>query len=196
MALKYLGQKLAQQIDHELMSPTGGFIVEQLMELGLVAARHLHHFGYEPSIYYPKQPSKDLYTRLVKQCTNLRIPLVDFSQAQSSSFDLVVDALFGFSFSGDIRDPFKDIMDILATTMSPTVAVDVPSGWNVEQGDVHQRGYQPTMLVSLTAPKLCARSFKGKHHYLGGRFITPTLAEQYGLHLPPYPGSDQCVRLS
>jgi NAD(P)H-hydrate epimerase len=28
---------------------------------GLVAARHLFHFGYKPSIFYPKQSGKDLY---------------------------------------------------------------------------------------------------------------------------------------
>ena len=28
---------------------------------GLVAARHLYHFGYKPALYYPKQPNKDLY---------------------------------------------------------------------------------------------------------------------------------------
>lgn len=28
---------------------------------GLVAARHLFHFGYQPSIFYPKQSGKDLY---------------------------------------------------------------------------------------------------------------------------------------
>lgn len=34
---------------------------------GLVAARHLHHFGYKPSICYPKRTSKSLYTGLVTQ---------------------------------------------------------------------------------------------------------------------------------
>jgi NAD(P)H-hydrate repair Nnr-like enzyme with NAD(P)H-hydrate epimerase domain len=28
---------------------------------GLVAARHLHHYGYQPSVYYPKRPKNDLY---------------------------------------------------------------------------------------------------------------------------------------
>ena len=28
---------------------------------GLVAARHLWHYGYQPSIYYPKQSKNDLY---------------------------------------------------------------------------------------------------------------------------------------
>ncbi|RWW61515.1 hypothetical protein BHE74_00031424 [Ensete ventricosum] len=34
---------------------------------GLVAARHLHHFGYEPFICYPKRTPKPLYDGLVTQ---------------------------------------------------------------------------------------------------------------------------------
>lgn len=51
----------------------------------------------------------------------------------------------------------------------PIVAVDIPSGWHVEQGDESGEGLRPDMLVSLTAPKLCARHFSGRFHYLGGR---------------------------
>jgi hypothetical protein len=29
--------------------------------IGLVAARHLFHFGYKPNIFYPKQSKKELY---------------------------------------------------------------------------------------------------------------------------------------
>jgi NAD(P)H-hydrate epimerase len=28
---------------------------------GLVAARHLFHYGYQPTIYYPKQSKNELY---------------------------------------------------------------------------------------------------------------------------------------
>jgi len=34
---------------------------------GLVAARHLYHFGYRPSICYPKRTPKPLYSGLVTQ---------------------------------------------------------------------------------------------------------------------------------
>ena len=37
-------------------------------------------------------------------------------------------------------------------------------------------GLRPDMLVSLTAPKLGARSFDGRFHYLGGRFVPPAIA--------------------
>ena len=36
-------------------------------------------------------------------------------------------------------------------------------------------GVQPDMLVSLTAPKKGAKGFKGKLHYLGGRFVPPAI---------------------
>lgn len=66
-------------------------------------------------------------------------------------------------------------------------------GWDVEKGDPD--GIQPELLISLTAPKECARLFKGHYHYLGGRFVPPTLAQRYKLNLPPYPGTDCVVEL-
>jgi len=42
----------------------------------------------------------------------------------------------------------------------------------ISTGNVNGTGFQPSMLVSLTAPKQGARDFSGPHHYLGGRFIS------------------------
>src|ERR1700759_3350303 len=33
---------------------------------GLVAARHLFHFGYKPTMYFPKQGKSEIYGRLRK----------------------------------------------------------------------------------------------------------------------------------
>ncbi|CAK9104694.1 Graves disease carrier protein homolog (GDC) (Mitochondrial solute carrier protein homolog) (Solute carrier family 25 member 16) [Durusdinium trenchii] len=44
------------------------------------------------------------------------------------------------------------------------------------------------LLISLTAPKMCAAHFKGRH-FLGGRFVPPGILEKYRLKLPEYPGS-------
>ena len=70
-------------------------------------------------------------------------------------------------------------------------------GWHVEDGPVGSEleNFQPEFLISLTAPKKCAKHFRGKHHYLGGRFIPQDLAKKYELNLPLYPGSDPCVEL-
>lgn len=51
------------------------------------------------------------------------------------------------------------------------------------------------MLISLTAPKMCAKDFKGRYHYLGGRFVPPALENKYNLNLPKYEGTDCVVKL-
>ncbi|KAJ1800389.1 hypothetical protein LPJ59_001143 [Coemansia sp. RSA 2399] len=160
---------------------------------GLVAARHLCHFGYQPSLYYPKQPAKDLYKNLLLQCKNHNIPEVDDLVAAVGNSDLVVDAIFGFSFKGATRPPFDKALDILRAADTPVVSVDIPSGWDVELGDISGVGLNPDMLVSLTAPKLSAKLFKGRYHYLGGRFVPPNMAKE--LNIPDYPGYSQSVRL-
>ncbi|XP_043541556.1 NAD(P)H-hydrate epimerase-like [Chiloscyllium plagiosum] len=43
---------------------------------GLVCARHLKLFGYEPSIFYPKRPSKPLFEALTTQCQKMDIPFL------------------------------------------------------------------------------------------------------------------------
>jgi len=240
----FLDQRSAIQVDVDLMSPEGGFSIDQLMELaglsvasalakeyppqshpkvliisgpgnnggdGLVAARHLHHFGYSPRVVYPKMENiiakNDLYRRLTVQLAQLSIPITDAWTAPSDDeVDVIMDAVFGFSFSGwrgEGRDaPFDDIINFLGTEegetprlSAPIVSVDIPSGWHVETGPPKGRALRPDMLVSLTAPKLCALHFAGRFHYLGGRFVPPNIMAKNNLSLPAYPAAEQCVRL-
>lgn len=93
-----------------------------------------------------------------------------------------------------MRDPFKDIVHNLKTTTVPIVAVDIPSGWDVELGNVNNQFFSPDTLVSLTAPKLCAQQFKGRH-FIGGRFVPPSLAKKFELKIPQYPEGDQVVQV-
>ncbi|RWR89972.1 pyridoxine/pyridoxamine 5'-phosphate oxidase 1, chloroplastic isoform X1 [Cinnamomum micranthum f. kanehirae] len=176
---------------------------------GLVAARHLYHFGYKPFVCYPKRTPKPLYAGLVTQLESLEIPFLsveDLPQDLSKDFDIIVDAMFGFSFHGKPRPPFDGVIQRLVSLhshaqaqsrrISPViVSVDIPSGWHVEEGDLDGQGIKPDMLVSLTAPKLCAKKFCGPHHFLGGRFVPPSIVKKYKLNLPPYPGTSMCVRI-
>ena len=61
----------------------------------------------------------------------------------------------------------------------PVVAVDIPSGWHVEDGDVAGDGLRPEMLVSLTTPTRAAARFAGRHHDLGGRFVPPAIVASH-----------------
>ncbi|KAM8840305.1 NAD(P)H-hydrate epimerase isoform 1-T2 [Spinachia spinachia] len=160
---------------------------------GLVCARHLKLFGYEPTILYPRRPNKPLFQGLTTQCHKMEIPfLTEMPEAAviDEAYNLVIDAIFGFSFKGAVREPFGSILDLLKKTTVPVASIDIPSGWDVEQGSAD--GLQPDMLISLTAPKKSARLFRGRYHFLGGRFVPPGLERKYQLNLPQYPGQD-CV---
>jgi NAD(P)H-hydrate epimerase len=154
---------------------------------GLVAARHLKHFGYLPSIIYPKQGKTQLFSNLVKQCIDLEIDILsnipsidEMNQAQ-----MIVDGLFGFSFSGPLRSPFDSIIQSFIQTKTPIFSIDLPSGWDVNEGDIHQTGFLPEATISLTLPKNCMKQYQ-KVHYVGGRFVPKSLAKEFGLTMPDY----------
>ncbi|XP_061389404.1 NAD(P)H-hydrate epimerase [Musca vetustissima] len=166
---------------------------------GLVCARHLSLMGYKPSVYYPKPTPNPLYENLTHQCKAMNIEFVDATpnpENITNNYDLIVDALFGFSFKPPVRETFVPIINILQTTKLPIASIDIPSGWHVENGKNDECDFEPSLLISLTAPKLCAKFYKGPHHYLGGRFVPPGLKEKYQLDLPDYPGTETCVKLS
>ncbi|NXK87080.1 NNRE epimerase, partial [Formicarius rufipectus] len=165
---------------------------------GLVCARHLKMFGYQPTVYYPKRPSKPLFEGLTTQCEKMDIPFLAEFPTEPAFIDelygVVVDAIFGFSFKGAVREPFGSILSTLERVTVPIASIDIPSGWDVEKGKAD--GLQPDMLISLTAPKKAAMHFAGRYHFLGGRFVPPALQEKYALNLPAYPGTDCVLQLT
>ncbi|ORY27753.1 YjeF N-terminal domain-containing protein [Naematelia encephala] len=177
---------------------------------GLVAARHLHMFKYKPTIYLPKPGSKDIYQRLLRQCENLKIPVLrDTTEFESGlkQHDVILDAIFGFSFKPPLRSPFDKIIHSLRSSNLPILSIDIPSGWDVELGPQRLETqpdsegktsvvdtFDPEALISLTVPKMGVREYKGRH-WLGGRFVSEELDEKFQLNLPDYEGTEQVVEL-
>jgi hypothetical protein len=94
-----------------------------------------------PQVCYPKPTDKPLYNGLVTQCKALGIPFLSLEQLQaacsqpasqqqlgsssrcglSAVADVVVDALFGFSFKGSPRPPFDSLLQVSADQKSDSV---------------------------------------------------------------------------
>lgn len=77
----------------------------------------------------------------------------------------------GFSFSGEVREPFPAVIKALEETKLPVTSVDAPSSWNIEEGPPKSgvgSSFQPEFLISLTAPKPLVKHFQGRH-FIGGR---------------------------
>lgn len=155
---------------------------------GLVASRFLKEFGNEVDILYPKRNSKnELYKRLVTQCENYEIDIMEKTfetkeeyEKMFDKYDFIIDALFGFSFKGEIRQPFKTIIDAMKKFENKIISVDIPSGFDINNGNIFNT-FVPKGLISLTLPKLCSKSFTGEH-YLGGRFVPKKLFAKFNLN--------------
>jgi len=177
---------------------------------GLVAARHLKLFGYKQlKVYYPRPSKKPLFLNLEKQLAQFKIDVISKDDDEFSELnrelkhsDIVIDALFGFSFHPPMRAPFDGVVARMLKAQleegKKVVAVDIPSGWDVNEGpsNVQIAKYQPDVLVSLTAPKPAALKLKKEaRHFWGGRFISKDIAERWGIEIPDYPGVDQTVEV-
>lgn len=94
----------------------------------------IHSFfqGYRPTIFYPKHPNKPLFTNLVSQCEKLDIPFLSYLPSDANlirdSYNIIVDALFGFSFKPPVRPEFQTILDVLVRSEVPFASIDIPSG--------------------------------------------------------------------
>jgi len=115
----------------------------------------------------------------------------------------IVDAVFGFGGRAesiqDLKAPYQGMLEavrIASDSSALLVCVDVPSAWDVEKGDVKHTGIHPDLLISLTAPKLCATTLRRPtEHVVGGRFVPPHILQKYGLPKLPYEGCEQILKL-
>ncbi|OLL22044.1 NAD(P)H-hydrate epimerase [Neolecta irregularis DAH-3] len=205
--IKMLSAAAASQLDRDLMS-FGAFSIDQLMELaGLSVAQ---------ALYKLQQPDPDRKTNIailcgtgnnagdgLRLCTQLEALGVPFKNQLAEVIDpanYIIDALFGFNFSGPVREPFPCVIEAMEKTLKPILSVDVPSSWDVDNGPPNKgvgKDFYPTALISLTAPKPCFKFLpKTSRHFLGGRFVSPDILKKYGLELPKYPGYEQVVEIT
>ncbi|KAL0491939.1 NAD(P)H-hydrate epimerase [Acrasis kona] len=167
---------------------------------GITAARHLKHYGYDVLVVYPKPTDKEIINNLLLQCKKLDISVTQELPKDLNTYDLVLDAIFGFSFKGDsIREPFDKIIEDIVTSKVRILSVDIPSGWDVEKGRngaCKQKVENPDALISLTAPKTCAKQFDGEMHFVGGRFVPHEMQQRYQLNLPKFEGVEDVALLN
>ncbi|XP_048198629.1 yjeF N-terminal domain-containing protein 3 isoform X2 [Perognathus longimembris pacificus] len=168
---------------------------EQNGAVGLVCARHLRVFEYEPTIFYPTRPRGPLHQDLTTQCEKMDIPFLSYLPAEliNDAYTLVVDAVLGPGEGpAEAAGPCARALDTLKLLSIPLVSLDVPSGWDTETGGGGDGELRPDVLVSLVAPKRCAGRFSGRHHFVAGRFLPEEVRRKFALHLPGYAGTD-CV---
>lgn len=101
-----------------------------------------------------------------------------------SDYQLILDGIFGFSFKGPIKPKFATVFGFLKSAKAPIVSIDVPSGWEVESGNVNDT-FVPAANISLGSIKHCMKGYAGVH-YFAGHFMPASLLAEFGVTNPVY----------
>ncbi len=122
---------------------------------GFVIARELHRAGVEVSVL----PTKDEYRGdaliNLEILRNLDVGFVgpDELEAELPGTNLVVDALLGTGFSGEVREKEARLIEKMNESAAPVLAVDVPSGVNGATGEVAGAAVRADVTVCAHAAK-------------------------------------------
>lgn len=103
---------------------------------GFVLARLAHEAGFTVSVYTITDVS-ELRGAALTACNKAFDCGVTFTLYQPElcfSGDVIVDGLLGSGLKGEVSEPFKSCIEAINNAQSPVLALDVPSGVDVDTG--------------------------------------------------------------
>ena len=105
---------------------------------GFVIARYLHNWQHSPAIFLMGNTDKmspETYSNY-DQCKKLGITIniIEEKPNDLSDFDLIVDAIFGVGFKGEIKGWRADVVNEINSADKAVVAIDIASGIDANTG--------------------------------------------------------------
>ncbi len=109
---------------------------------GFVIARHLDAAGVEVHVllaYEPGDFSGDAAANLaILEASALPVRLFDASRADMRSrlreAEWIIDALLGTGLAGEVREPYRSMIEQINDVRARVLAVDLPSGLDCDRG--------------------------------------------------------------
>jgi NAD(P)H-hydrate epimerase len=132
---------------------------------GYAIARHLHNGGLSVELFAAKAPDQlkgDAATNHAI-CANMRLAitrvdepgLVDAAAWAWAKADLIVDAMLGTGFSGEVRQPLASIIQRVNALDGPlVVAIDTPSGLDCQSGAPASATVEAGHTITFVAQKV------------------------------------------
>jgi len=108
---------------------------------GFVIARWLKNMSAEVDILFwgdeqKMSPETHNNYQLCRKLECQFIDLEEFNHKFISSNTIVIDAMFGIGFHGELREPISSFLEQINNLNLPRVAIDIPSGVNANTGEV------------------------------------------------------------
>jgi ADP-dependent NAD(P)H-hydrate dehydratase / NAD(P)H-hydrate epimerase len=131
---------------------------------GFVAAKHLcdeaetdvlfigdeDKLKGEPSVNFKKIENNE-------KIQTLSLEAVDFSD-----YDIIVDAIFGTGFEGQIKDPLATLIKNLNKAKAYKVSIDIPSGINPDTGEKSNVCFEADLIITMHDVKKGLEQYEDK----------------------------------
>ncbi len=127
---------------------------------GYAIARHLHNRGVEVALIAAVPGSKLSGDARINHdiAQRMNLPIAAWPSGPcdawlASESAVVVDALLGTGFSGDVRSPMDELINRINGIDAYRVAIDVPSGLDCQSGQPSNATVRADMTVTFVASK-------------------------------------------
>ncbi|MBF8275135.1 MAG: hypothetical protein HW390_208 [Candidatus Brocadiaceae bacterium] len=132
---------------------------------GYVIARHLHNSGISVTVFVVANISDILKEGdaaiNLQILLKMKIPvqeLPDIAAIENLAkelrgYDVIIDALFGTGLSGEVREPFRTLINATNDSRKPIISVDIPSGLDANTGEVLGTAIKATKTVTFAVSK-------------------------------------------
>jgi ADP-dependent NAD(P)H-hydrate dehydratase / NAD(P)H-hydrate epimerase len=133
---------------------------------GFVIARELHRSGTGVAVLATKSGYEGDPATNLEALRNLGVRLIEEREldAELRAADLVVDALLGTGFSGEVREREAGIIGEMNSAEAAVLAVDVPSGVDGATGEVQGVAVSADLTVCAHAAKVGCVISPGREH--------------------------------
>jgi len=126
---------------------------------GLVCARYLVGFGFSVLVVVPIEPKTDAAKINYERAKNAGIEFIEMGDVRGATnngleLDIIVDALLGIGAHGNLCGKIKEACQLVNSSHSFKVSIDIPTGMDAETGECDQDTVIPDVTICIHAPKI------------------------------------------
>ena len=164
---------------------------------GLVAARHLHNWGRRVEVVLAKEAAAFSGVPALQLSILDKMGVTQDPESISAAAGLIIDALIGYSLTGDPTGRTAELIDAANTHPAPVLSLDAPSGLDASTGRIGRPCVRADSTMTLALPKtgLSGSPVVGDL-YLADIAVPPELYRRMGLDVGVPFQDGSTVRLS